>query len=169
MTRVIRSVRNVKLAGALLAVVAPWLAPSASAQKTARAEVLGKRIMCMCGGCNDAAGLCKHSGGSFAGPCGTARAMLEELDERVARNESDDLTLQAFVQEYGPTVLLEPPANGFNWAAWVMPAVVPIVGFGLVWLVVSRWRKRALLAPAVAVSPEMLARARKEAGGDIDD
>lgn len=169
MTRVIRSVQNIKLAGALLAIVALGLAPSASAQKTARAKVLGQRIMCMCGGCNDAAGLCKHSGGSFAGPCGTARAMLDELDERVARNESDDLTLQAFVQEYGPTVLLEPPAKGFNWAAWVLPVVVPIVGFGLVWLTVFRWRKRALLTPAAAVPSEMLARARKEVGGEIDD
>jgi cytochrome c-type biogenesis protein CcmH/NrfF len=141
-------------------------APAALAQQTERAKSLGKRIRCMCGGCNDAASLCKHSGGSFAGPCDMAQTMLKEIDERVARNESDDLTVQAFIQEYGPEVMLVPPAKGFNLWAWAMPVVVPLLGMLLAWLAVMRWRRRAAVAPAQNVSSEMLARARREVAED---
>jgi cytochrome c-type biogenesis protein CcmH/NrfF len=140
--------------------------PAAVAQQTERAKSMGKRIRCMCGGCNDAASLCKHSGGSFAGPCDMAQTMLKELDERVARNEPDDLTVQSFIQEYGPEVMLVPEAKGFNFWAWAMPAIVPLVGLSLVWLAVMRWRQRAAVAPKEKVSIEMLARARREAAED---
>ena len=94
--------------------------------------------------------------------------MQKEIDQRVARNESDDLTLQAFVQEYGPTVLEEPPTKGFNLAAWVMPVVVPLVSLVLVWFVVRRWRQKGALATASGpqVSAEFLARAQRESGKD---
>ena len=92
--------------------------------------------------------------------------MQKEINERVNRNESDDLTLQAFVQEYGPTVLIVPPAKGFNLAAWVAPVVVPILALILVWFLVRRWRNRATLATASGpgVSAEFLLRAQREAG-----
>ena len=124
----------------------------------------------MCGGCNDTVSSCNHSGGAFAGPCDTAKAMLKEIDQRVGRGESDDLILQDFVQEYGPTVLIEPPKAGFNLLAWVMPFALPIVAFVIVWFVVRRWRHRATLAVACGppISPELLARARREEG-DLDD
>lgn len=141
-------------------------APAAVAQRTERAKTMGKRIRCMCGGCNDAASLCKHSGGSFAGPCDMAQTMLKELDERVARNEPDDLTVQSFIQEYGPEVMLVPEAKGFNFWAWAMPAIVPLVGLSLVWMAVMRWRQRAAATPEQKVSAEVLARARREAGED---
>jgi cytochrome c-type biogenesis protein CcmH/NrfF len=143
----------------------------AYAQQTERARELGKRVKCMCGGCNDSATACNHTGGSFSGPCDTAKGMQSEINERVTRNESDDLTLQAFVQEYGPTVLIVPPAKGFNIAAWVTPIVVPLLAFILVWVVVRRWRDKATLATASgpAIPAEFLARARHETAKDHDE
>ena len=140
-------------------------------EQTARAKSLGKRVKCMCGGCNDAAGLCTHGGGAFAGPCDTAKAELKEIDQRVARGDSDDLILQSFVQEYGPTVLLEPPKAGFDWLAWIMPVVVPIVALLLVVLVVRRWHQRAALAPASGppLSAELLERARRAVNKESDE
>jgi cytochrome c-type biogenesis protein CcmH/NrfF len=163
--------KRAKLLGlATILFLVPSLAfvPAARAQQTARGQELGKRVKCMCGGCNDSATLCKHTGGSFSGPCDTALGMQKEIDQRVARNESDDLTLQAFVQEYGPTVLEEPPTKGFNLAAWVMPVVVPLVSLVLVWFVVRRWRQKGALATASGpqVSAEFLARAQRESGKD---
>jgi cytochrome c-type biogenesis protein CcmH/NrfF len=141
--------------------VALILALPLHAQRTERAKKIGQQMLCVCG-CNQILTGCNHIG------CTYSHDMLREVDTRVARNEPDDLTLQAFVQEYGPTVLVEPPNKGFNRAAWVMPVVVPIFGLALVWLVVSRWRQRAALTPASTVPPDMLARARKEVGGDPD-
>ena len=139
------------------------VAGAASAQSTPRAKALGQKMMCVCG-CNQILTACNHVG------CQYSHKMLQELDQLVARNDSDDLILQAFVQEYGPTVLSEPPTKGFNWAAWIVPIVAPLVAMFLVWQVVRRWRLRAQLAPAgPGVSPELLARAQYEAAKDSGD
>ena len=145
--------------------------PAAYAQQNPHAKQLAKRVKCMCGGCEDSAGLCSHPGGSFSGPCETARAMQKDLDDRVAKNETDDAILAAYVTQYGPTVLVEPPKKGFDLLAWVMPVLMPILALLLVWYVVRSWRKKAQLAPAGGppVDAEFLARAQRESGkGDLE-
>ena len=161
------------LAGALALLIVAPLAGALTPEQAERAHAISLRLNCMCGGCEDTVGTCNHSGGAFAGPCATAQAMLKKIDERVARGESDDLILQDFVQEYGPTVLVSPPAKGFNWLVWVMPVVLPLLAFLLVWQVVRRWRRRSELQPVGAegppVSPELLDRARRESEKDLDE
>jgi cytochrome c-type biogenesis protein CcmH len=155
------SLRAVTLATILaMSAIAP-----ASAQDTPRAKALSKRVLCMCGGCEDSVGLCNHPGGTFSGPCETARGMQKDLDAHVTRGESDDQILQAMVEQYGPTVLVEPPKKGFDLLAWIMPIAVPLIALVLVWEVVRRWRHKATLAPAGGpqVSPEFLVRAQREA------
>lgn len=158
------SVRAVTLA-TLLTLGALWSTP---AQETPRAKALSKRVLCMCGGCEDSAGLCNHPGGTFSGPCETARGMQKDLDAHVTRGESDEQILQAMVEQYGPTVLLEPPKKGFDLLAWIMPIAVPLLALALVWEVARRWRHKATLAPAGGppVSAELLARAQQEAHRD---
>ena len=154
-------IARVALASALAVLL---IAFAAHAQETARAKTLGQKLMCVCG-CNQILTSCNHVG------CQYSHKMLQELDQLVARNDSDDLILQAFVQEYGPTVLAEPPTKGFDWAAWIVPIVAPLIALFLVWEVVRRWRHRAALAPASgpAVAPELLERARHESHEDSDD
>lgn len=120
--------------------------------------------MCVCG-CNQILTACNHVG------CTYSHDMLKELDERVARNEPDDLTLQAFVQEYGQTVLSSPPAKGFNRAAWIVPVVVPLISLYLLWEVVRRWRQRAAVETAAVpkISADLVARARREAARDENE
>jgi cytochrome c-type biogenesis protein CcmH/NrfF len=141
---------------------------SANAQELPRAKSIAKRVMCMCGGCQDSAGMCSHPGGTFSGPCETARAMQKDLDVRVGRNESDDAILTAYVQQYGPTVLVEPPKRGFDLLAWIMPVLLPLIALVLVWQAVRRWRHKAVLAPAggSAIDPGLLARVEREASGE---
>lgn len=147
------------------AITAPSDAGLSPAQTT-RAEELGKRVKCMCGGCDDAAGMCTHSGGNFAGPCDVAKAELKEISAAVAKGQSDDQILQAAVQEYGPTVLVEPPKKGFDLLAWVMPVALPIVAVLLVWGIVTRWRERSTTVPADGppIDAALLARAHRESG-----
>ncbi len=166
MTRALWSRASVVLctASALLLALAFSVAPPSQAQQTERAKQLGKKLMCMCG-CNQILTACNHVG------CTYSRTMLKELDQAVARNESDDLTLQAFVQEYGPKVMAEVPAKGFNWAAWIVPVLAPLIALYLVWEVVRRWRQRAALAPAsgAGISSELLDRARREVEKESDE
>jgi cytochrome c-type biogenesis protein CcmH/NrfF len=134
----------------------------ARAQQTERAKSIGNRMLCMCG-CNQVLTQCNHVG------CPSLTSMTQELDQRVARNESDDLTLQAFVQEYGEKVLAAPRTRGFGLTAWVMPILVVLVGLMVIWFVLERWRKRAIAAPVAHVSPELLARAQREANREDDN
>jgi len=158
-------------AALLFAVMFLALAPASRSDESPRAKALSKKVMCMCGGCNDTAGTCNHTGGAFSGPCDTAKAMQKEVAQRVDRGDSDDLILQSFVQEYGPTVLPDPPKKGFTWLVWIAPVVAPLIALFLIWEIVRRWRRRVALAPAggPSISPELLDRARRESGRESDE
>jgi cytochrome c-type biogenesis protein CcmH len=148
---------------ALAMVSAPGV-PTAQAQATDRAKLLGGRLMCMCG-CNQILTQCNHVG------CSTSTEMLKKLDQLVARNESDDLTLQSFVQEYGQKVLAEPPRKGFSGAAWFIAPAAFVVGLAIVLLVISSWRRRKVaVAPAGGpqYSNEVLERVRRQADRETD-
>lgn len=153
-----------KLLATLAVTAMLTFAPSSGAQESARAKALGAKLICACG-CNEILTACNHVG------CSYSHKMIQELDARVARGDSDDVILQAFVQEYGPKVLAEPPAHGFNLVAWIVPIVAPLLAIFLVWELARRWRGRADLAVAGGhdISPELLNRARHEAGEDLDE
>ena len=154
---------------AVLLLFAAVFPARAQQSATPRAKALNDRVMCMCGGCSDTAGKCTHMGGAFAGPCDFAQKEMKEVSDRIATGQSDDLVLQSFVQEYGPTVLISPPTKGFDLWAWLMPVVMLLAGIILASNVVLQWRKRTAVAPVQRVSPELLARARHQMGGESDD
>jgi cytochrome c-type biogenesis protein CcmH/NrfF len=47
--------------------------------------------------------------------------MRVELAAGLDRGDSDDLTLQSFVQKYCSTVIAAPTNVGFNRVAWIVP------------------------------------------------
>ena len=141
-----------------------------------RAHQVGKKLKCMCGGCNDTAATCYHVGGAFSGPCDTAKGMLKKIDQQVARGDSDDLILQSFVQEFGQVALIEPPHSGIGRVAWAMPVSYLVVGGILVVFVINRWRKRPAPAAqtvgatsAAGISPERLEQARQRVAQETED
>src|SRR5260370_36872449 len=132
--------------------IAPLLIAPAGAQKLSdRMKQVGMKIKCMCRGCEMPAANCTHPGGEFSGMCSTAKAMLKEVDQHVAKGETDEQILQAFVQEYGSQVYMEPPKSGFSLVAWALPSVYLFAGAGVVVFVIARWRKRSHLE---ALPPE---------------
>ncbi|MGB6599237.1 MAG: cytochrome c-type biogenesis protein CcmH [Candidatus Acidiferrum sp.] len=154
----------------------PLLSAFGDAQQPDHAHLLGMKVRCMCGGCNDSAGGCYHVGGAFSGPCDTALGMLKQINERIANGESDDLIVQSFVQEYGQAVLTEPPHSGFGRVAWWIPALALVGGFALVLGIISKWRKRLTPQPALAgagtpqsIPADLLERARAQAARDTED
>ena len=134
-----------------------------SAQQSDRVKEIGNRLMCVCG-CNQVLLRCNHVG------CTASTAMLKKLDQVAARNESVDLAVQDFVQEYGPVVLPEPPRKGFNRLAILIPAIAFVAGLAIVLLVIALWRRRApQVAAGPEVSPELLARVRQQADRETED
>jgi len=119
------------------------------------------------------AGLCAHPGGSFSGPCDTAKAELKQVDDLLAQGKSEQEIIDAFVREYGTIAYVEPPKHGFGLVAWLMPILYSVVGLGVVVLVVRRWAQHKPAAPVTAsgpkISPEVLERARAQAARDTED
>ncbi len=63
------------------------------------------------------------------------------IRDRIAEGMSKEEIKAALVAEYGPDVLAEPPSEGFDIAAWLVPAaLVALAALGIV-LVARRWRR----------------------------
>ena len=74
--------------------------------------------------------------------------MKEVIALKLAEGEDTDSIKAYFVEQYGPQVLGEPPRQGFNWLAWILPAVMVVVG-GLIF-----WRTaRRMVQPPEPVTP----------------
>jgi cytochrome c-type biogenesis protein CcmH len=101
----------------------------------ARFKNLGHKLMCVCG-CSQILLECNHVG------CTYSDRMRDELIAGLERGENDDLTLQAFVQKYGPTVLAAPTATGFNRVAWIMPFLALVLGLLTTIFIVTTWKGR---------------------------
>src|SRR6202051_754521 len=129
-----------------------------------RFNEIGHQMMCICG-CNQILLECNHVG------CPDSDGMRNELMAAVSRGDSDSLVEQAFVQKYGPTVLAAPTSKGFDRAAYIVPFVALIFGFGLVVMIVCSWKNRP--APAIPgglrpVRGAELEQFRDQAGKDTD-
>lgn len=151
--------------GAVLALTI-LLALPALAQDT-RAKQIGGKFMCMCN-CNQVLTQCNHIG------CTTSTAMLKEVDEAVARGESETAITQALVQEFGTKVYAEPPKSGLSLVAWSLPSVYLLLGTVLVVFVIYRWRSRPPSRAAIAgvpagVTAQEIENARQRVARDTDD
>jgi cytochrome c-type biogenesis protein CcmH len=154
----IHSIRCLQAAALALAVIVFM----GAGDSTARFNNLGHRLMCTCG-CGQVLLECNHVG------CQASEKMRNELLAALDRGDNDDLILQGFVQEYGPTVIAAPTATGFNRVAWIMPFVALAFGMAFVVYVVRSWKNRPApaLADGIAIShghelDEFRERARKE-------
>jgi cytochrome c-type biogenesis protein CcmH/NrfF len=92
--------------------------------------------------------------------------MIDQLQTALDKGDNDDLILQGFVQNYGPTVIAAPTATGFNRVAWIMPFAVLALGIAFAVHTVRTWKNRSepALADGIVIPEghELRARARKE-------
>ena len=129
-----------------------------------RFKDLGHRMMCTCG-CGQILLECNHVG------CQSSDKMRGELLAALDKGDTnnDDLILQGFVQEYGPTVIAAPTTTGFNRVAWIMPFVVLAAGIAFAVHIVRSWKDRpepaladGITIPQGSELDEFRQRARKE-------
>jgi cytochrome c-type biogenesis protein CcmH/NrfF len=144
----------------LLGLAIPML--MGAGDQAARFNDLGHRMMCVCS-CNQILLECNHVG------CTYSDRMRAELVAAVDRGDNDDLTLQSFVQKYGPPVLAAPTKTGFDRVAWIAPYLALVLGLALVTFIIRGWRSRPLVLPADSPAPvqgleldRFRAQARKE-------
>jgi cytochrome c-type biogenesis protein CcmH len=152
---------------ALTASSSALLSSRLQAQQTDRAKQIGGKFMCMCT-CNQVLTQCNHVG------CTTSASMLKELDQAVARGESETDITSGFVQEFGTKVYAEPPKSGLSLVAWSLPSIYLLLGTLLVIFVIWRWRSRAVPQAATVsrtpgISAQDLERARRRVAQETDD
>ena len=156
--------RNLLQTTAQLGLLVAALFTFLASDQDARFQSLGHKVMCVCS-CNQVLLECNHVG------CTYSDRMRGELAAFVDRGDSDDLTLQAFVQKYGPTVLIAPTTTGFNRVAWVMPYLVLMLGLTTVMLIARTWKTRPQVIPTGGpgrVSNVDLERYREQARKDTE-
>lgn len=151
----------------MLALAPLLITPLGAQQLSDRAKQIGGKFMCMCG-CSQVLTECNHVG------CSTSASMLKELNQSLARGDSEDAITQMFVQEFGTKVYAEPPKSGFSLVAWALPSIYLFLGTGVVIFVISRWRKRPVQEAlpsggAPGISAELLERARAQASRETQD
>jgi cytochrome c-type biogenesis protein CcmH len=158
--RKVRNSRQRWLEAAVLALAV--IALMGASDDSARFKDLGHRMMCVCG-CNQILLECNHVG------CQSSDKMRDQLLASLDKGNNDDLILQGFVQEYGPTVIAAPTASGFNFVAWIMPFVALALGIAFVVYVVHSWKNRptpaladGIAIPASGDLEEFRRKARKE-------
>jgi cytochrome c-type biogenesis protein CcmH len=130
-----------------------------------RFKEIGHRLVCVCGACGELLLECNHVG------CTYSDRMRNELMAAVTRGDNDDLIQQAFVQEFGPTVLSAPTTSGFDRTAWIFPLLAFALGMTAVVFVIRAWKNRPTPVPAGGV-PRMkaadLEKYREQAGEETD-
>lgn len=59
--------------------------------------------------------------------------MRDVIAVKLSEGDSDQEIKDYFVAQYGPQVLGEPPLEGFNWLAWILPVAVMVGGGVFLW------------------------------------
>ena len=65
------------------------------------------------------------------------------LRQLIAQGDGLPQIKRVMVSQYGPGVLADPPAHGFNLLAYIIPGVVIALGVTTVAVTIPRWRRRA--------------------------
>lgn len=111
---------------------------------------VGERLSCLCGVCKNTVGTCDMMGCHYTAP------KREQIASMQAKGESDDAIVAAIVKEQGNQALSEPPQQGFNAMALLMPFVMIAIGLSAIYWFIQRNRRQP--ATVDALHPEVLDR-----------
>lgn len=110
---------------------------------------LEQSIRCDCG-----CGLDVHSC-QFQMQCGTSPVWSQRIRTQLEQGMTPDAIEAGFVAEFGPTVLMSPPAEGFNLLGYLLPTLAIVTAGMLVGLLARGGAgRRQELAPLAEVSAE---------------
>ncbi len=93
----------------------------------------------------------------------SARAIRDDIPQRIAQGQSDAQIRAAYVAQYGEKVLLTPSGSGIGVVAWMLPVGALLLGLFGIGFALRRW-SRAPRLHATAQDEEIVAHAREEAG-----
>jgi hypothetical protein len=95
--------------------------------------LLELNLKCNCGSCSLDAHHCQYQM-----QCGTSPVWSERIRRSLEAGQTPEAIEASFVADFGRTVLMTPPAEGFNLVGYFLPAVAIITAGMLIGLVVRR-------------------------------
>jgi cytochrome c-type biogenesis protein CcmH len=102
---------------------------------------IGDRLACQCGSCNNQVSTCPMLN------CHSATPLREEIAGMIKQGMNPEQIVEAFVAKYGKVILAAPPTEGFDLMAWVLPFIMLLFGFIVVYWLIKTWlNRRPLLA-----------------------
>lgn len=78
--------------------------------------------------------------------------MKDVIAIKLTEGEDTNSIKAYFVEQYGPQVLGEPPREGFNWLAWILPAVAFAFGGYFFWRATKRMMQPVVVAQPVTAA-----------------
>lgn len=72
-------------------------------------------------------------------PSELAQQMRDVVRQQLQDGKSPDEVKEYFVARYGQWILMTPPAVGFNWLVYSLPAIVLVIGGAMLVVLVRRW------------------------------
>ena len=148
----------------ILAVLLVVATASGASNTKPTVESIGDKVMCLCG-CVATLNHCPHVN------CAMREQEQAAIRKDIAAGKDEKGILQDLVAQYGVKVLAEPPAEGFNLAAWILPGLGLLAGLAFVVVIVRRWNRPAPPDPGTRsadIDPTLLAAiedARKKTTG----
>ena len=104
--------------------------------------------------CNCSCGLDVHSC-QFQMQCGTSPVWSERIRRSLEAGESQEAVEAGFVADFGTSVLMSPPAEGFNLVGYLLPSVAIVMAGMFIGLFLrGRATGRDRLAPVTELSDE---------------
>ncbi len=82
-------------------------------------------------------------------PIQICQEMRQEIVQRLQEGQQEEEIIQAFVDRYGVQVLNQPPIEGFNLLAWVIPFVGLVVVLVIGGWLLYQWSRRRATVPTV--------------------
>lgn len=84
--------------------------------------------------------------------CVQWRALIKE---KLQQGQTEQQIRDYFVAQYGQQVLGAPPPQGFNWLAYILPAIALVLGGVIAWLTMRQWLVRRAAGGASPPTPEI--------------
>ena len=123
---------------------------------------VGEKLSCLCGACKNTVGTCDMMGCHYTSP------KREQIATMLDKGMSDQSIVDAIVKEVGLQALSEPPQQGFNAMALIMPFVMISIGLYAIYWFIQRNQRQAAMAVSNPVHPEVLDRFRAAAEKEME-
>lgn len=81
-----------------------------------------------------------------------AGTMRRDIKHMLEEGKTDREILDHFIAQYGKRILSQPPAEGFNLTAYVLPVIFLMLGGWVTWFILKRWGHQVKVE---AVLPKM--------------